>query len=262
MPLALTLTVIDGLWNFSRRQVWQMLPRVLTGLVVGTVGGLIGGVAGQALFAWQSLSAFYILGWAITGLLVGASLGVFDVLYRFVRQEDGRAVRRKFLNGLAGGAAGGLLGGGLSLLLRGRGAALFRDAPDDLLWSPSALGFVALGMCIGLMIGLAQVLFRESWVRVEAGFRAGREWILTKPEVTIGRGEGCDIALFADMAIDRLHARLVQEAGGYVLVDAGSGSGTYLNDARIGEPTPVRDGDAIRIGKAVLRFGERQKRKE
>ena len=60
------------------------------------------------------------------------------------------------------------------------------------------MGFVALGMCIGLLIGLAQVILKEAWVRVEAGFRAGREMILSKPEVTIGRAESCDIGLFGD----------------------------------------------------------------
>jgi hypothetical protein len=69
-----------------------------------------------------------------------------------------------------GGTVGGLLGGILSVVLRGVWTGIFSNKPSELLWSPSAMGFVALGMCIGLLIGLAQVILKEAWVRIEAGF--------------------------------------------------------------------------------------------
>jgi pSer/pThr/pTyr-binding forkhead associated (FHA) protein len=119
---------------------------------------------------------------------------------------------------------------------------------------------VALGLCIGLMVSLTQVILRESWLQVEAGFRAGREMLLIKPVLTIGRAEACDIGLFGDPDIERLHARILRQGDQFFLADAGSSSGTYLNDQRINGPAPLRSGDAIRVGKAVLRFGERQKR--
>src|SRR5436305_671630 len=81
---------------------------------------------------------------------------------------------------LAGGAAGGLLGGALALRLRAAADVVFSDRDTERLLSPTALGFVALGACIGLLVGLAQVILREAWVRVEAGFRPGREMILGK----------------------------------------------------------------------------------
>ena len=90
MLVALALAVVDAGWNFSRGQLVQTAARVLTGTAVGTVGGLAGGLASQALFEWLPLSAFYVLGWTITGLLVGASVGVFDVLSRYVLREDVR----------------------------------------------------------------------------------------------------------------------------------------------------------------------------
>ena len=36
---------------------------------------------------------------------------------------------------------------------------------------------------------------------------------------------------------------------------------TTVNEQRINGPTPLRSGDAIRLGKCVLRFGERAKRR-
>src|SRR5437764_1009636 len=86
----------------------------------------------------------------------------------------------------------------LSLGLLGR---LFRKPADELL-SSSATGFIALGLCIGLFVGLTQVVLKEAWIRVESGFRPGREMILCQPETTIGRAESCDIGLFGDPEIE------------------------------------------------------------
>jgi predicted component of type VI protein secretion system len=122
------------------------------------------------------------------------------------------------------------------------------------------MGFVALGFCIGVLIGLAQVIFKEAWVRVEKGFRPGRELILTKPEVTIGRAEGCDIGLFGDPKIERLHARILHRDGAYLLADAGTPGGTFVNEEAVGPPVRLNSGDLIRVGSSVLRFGERQKK--
>src|SRR5258708_5404612 len=84
-------------------------------------------------------------------------------------------------------------------LLRRTGASrVVSDKDPEQLWTPTALGFVALGVCIGLLIGLAQVILKEAWVKIESGRRAGKEMILAKEKTTIGRAESCDIGLFGD----------------------------------------------------------------
>ena len=88
--------------------------------------------------------------------------------------------------------------------LRPVAPALERLLPNSSL----AIGLVILGLCIGLLIGLAQVVLKEAWLKVESGFRAGREVMLSKDETTIGRAESCDIGLFGDNTIERLHARI------------------------------------------------------
>jgi hypothetical protein len=255
--IALALGVVDALWVFSLRQVSRAAPRVLVCLAVGSVGGLFGGVAGQLLYDRESLPLLLILGWVLTGLMVGAAVGSFDFLRGWVREEELRGSRRKVLRGALGGAAGGLLGGVLYLALRDGWGGVFPNKSD--LWSPSATGFVALGLCIGLMIGVAQVVLKEAWVRVEAGFRAGRELLLTRPVLTIGRAESCDLGLFGDPAIERLHARIVRSGDHYFIADAGTPGGTYVNDVRVEGPTPLRSGDLIRVGNALIRFAERRK---
>jgi hypothetical protein len=258
--VALVLSVVDSLWNFSLGQIAQTAMRVLAAVIVGSAGGMMGGLVGQALFGWKPWSVFLILGWTLTGSLIGASVGVFEMLTRFLRQEAAAGAVRKIVNGVAGGAAGGMLGGLLSVLLRAGWGILFRDKPLDALWSPSATGFVALGLCIGLLIGLAQVILKEAWVRVETGRRTGREMMLSKPVTTIGRAEVCDIGLFGDNGVERLHARIVRSDRQYVLADVGTPGGTFLNGDRITEPTPLHSGDSIRVGDSVLHFGERLQR--
>jgi len=260
--VAWALALVDSLGTFSLRRLLAIGLRVATAVVVGTLGGLLGGLVSQALYGWKEYDVFLVLGWTITGFLIGVSLGVFDLLASLLRRQDPGAALRKIFKGVLGGTLGGIVGGVLSLLLLSGWTRLLRRLGGDLqveerLWSPSAWGFVALGACIGLLIGLAQVILKEAWLKVEAGFRTGREIILAKPEITIGRAEKCDIGLFGDPQIEKLHARICLEDNRYVLVD--EGAGTYVNDDLIYGSRILCSGDAIRMGKSVLRFGERQK---
>jgi hypothetical protein len=262
LMLAFGLGLVDAL--FSSRGFGAVAVRGLFVALIGLVSGLLGGAVGQGLFdltdtEWlaEALRAF---GWVLTGLLIGASVGVFDVLARLARGEGASGAVRKVLHGLLGGGIGGLLGVLFYILLSMGLARLFgRPAAD--IYSRGAWGMVVLGACIGLFIGLAQVILKEAWVRVEAGFRPGRELILTKDQITIGRAESCDIGLFGGQGVEKVHARILLKGKRYLLADDDTPGGTYLNDERISAPTPLRHGDIIRVGNCVLRFGERQKNK-
>jgi hypothetical protein len=258
--IALGLSLVDALWNLSLKQVGQVFLRVFVAVVVGCVGGLMGGILANWLVrGWLPLG---ILGWTLTGCLIGTSIGVFEVLSSLIRQKDMSGSVRKLVNGLIGGTVGGVLGGTLFLLLNGVWKGMFSGKDAEKLLSPASMGFVALGLCIGLLIGLAQVIFKEAWLKVESGFRAGREKILAKGEITIGRAESCDIGLFGDNAIERLHARILKKGNDYYVLDAGTSAGTFLNGQRVHRAELLHSGDAIRVGNSVLRFGERQKRKQ
>lgn len=260
LTVALGIGFVDALWDVSIYRFVQVTMRVLSAVLVGSIGGLLGGVIGQLLFGLTEMSAFLVLGWAITGMLVGVSIGSFEAVTRLLANDNPRGAVRKVLNGVLGGTLGGALGGGITLALRGVWGGVFQGKPVDELWSPSATGFVALGLCIGLLIGVARVILKEAWIKVEQGRRAGRQQILSKSEITIGRAENCDIGLFGDRAIERVHARILLQNNRYVLVDAGSASGTFVNGAPVAGPTPLSSGDLIRVGGSVLRFGESQKR--
>jgi hypothetical protein len=244
--VAAAVGAVDAVLNASG---FQRVVRALLCLVIGFVGGLFGGLIGE--FLHTRLNLPLAIGWVLVGVAVGVSIGVFDLLRALLSREQlGRAVR-KIVNGAIGGFVGGLVGGvPFGFLL----------TAESLPRSGLAIGLVILGLCIGLLIGLAQVILKEAWVRVEAGFRAGRELMLSREETTIGRAEGSDILLLGDNTIERSHARIVRKNNRYLLEDADTAGGTYLNDELIDRPTPLRSGDTIRVGGSILRFGERATR--
>jgi len=80
---------------------------------------------------------------------------------------------------------------------------------------------------------------------------------LAPGEHIIGRSAPATIVVDGP-TISRRHARLVVTHAGVRCEDLGSKNGTWVEDARVGEPTEVRDGDRLRFGSvlAVLRRRE------
>jgi hypothetical protein len=249
MFVAAAVGFLDAMLNSAGTQRFVRIA-VCAGL--GLVSGVVGGVVGELLnyYLWVPL----FVGWMLVGMLIGASIGFYDFLVALSTKQEVKAAFRKSFNGILGGCIGGFVGG-LPFTFLINNTSLPR--------SSLPISLVILGVCIGLMIGLAQVILKEAWVKVEEGFRAGREVMLTKEETTIGRAETCDLGLFGDNSIQKLHACILQHNNRYLLSHAAEEGETFLNDKKVtGEqPMPLRSGDRIRLGKSVLVFGERQKRK-
>lgn len=234
----------------------QRLVRVLICAVLGLIGGTIGGGVGGFIVAKSGISYLALPGWMLVGTLVGGSIGVFDVVRAFAAGEDPKASIKKVINGVLGGVLGGLIGG-LPFTVILSVQALIEKIPNGGL----AFSLVLLGGCVGLMIGLAQVFLKQAWIKVEEGFRPGRELMLTKDETTIGRAEGCDLGLFGDNTIEKAHAKVVLKNKRYLIEHVAEGGETLLNDQPVSKPTPLKAGDLIRVGRSVLRFGEKEKRR-
>jgi len=79
-----------------------------------------------------------------------------------------------------------------------------------------------------------------------------REFRLTDRDLRIGRGEQNDIVLSdPEKAVSRFHAELRFENGSYVLVDASSPNGVWVDGRRLSEVT-LRPGVAAVIGPYTL----------
>jgi hypothetical protein len=86
---------------------------------------------------------------------------------------------------------------------------------------------------------------------VVAGALAGTSINLGDAPVTIGRANDSTLVLTDDYASTR-HARVFQRDGQWLVEDLGSTNGTFLDRAKVTQPTPVATGTPIRIGKTVL----------
>lgn len=86
---------------------------------------------------------------------------------------------------------------------------------------------------------------------VTAGALAGTRITLGEHPITIGRAEDSTLVITDDYASAR-HARIVPQAGQWLLEDLGSTNGTYLGNAKVTGPTPVPLGVPIRIGRTAL----------
>ncbi len=123
---------------------------------------------------------------------------------------------------------------------------------------PSIVESVAPGEATLTHAGLEQSLqdTTESRLVIYAD-GSPREITLRADEISIGRDEGCDIAI-TDSAASRRHAVLRRNGDRYVLTDLDSKNGTFIRNRRITESklfggTNFRIGDTIFVYKAPFR---------
>ena len=90
---------------------------------------------------------------------------------------------------------------------------------------------------------------------VRAGAQAGARFTLDGPVTRLGRHPDSEISL-DDITVSRRHADIERTPEGYVVSDAGSLNGTYVNQERI-DKMLLRHGDELQIGKFRLVFFER-----
>jgi hypothetical protein len=248
LTAALVGAAIAGGLNFlagAAQGAWkQSLPRLFLGLAGGFLGGALGGWVGNLIYANLSYAIFRALGWMVMGMAIGSVEGIYDL--------NGKKIR----NGVIGGGVGGLLGGLLFDPINGAIGGIMASR---------ATAFVILGLCIGLFVGLAQVILKEAWLTVLAGFRPGRQVILNRAETVLGTSEKAQLPFIAYGAkgVEPIHVRIVhQPGGGFVLYDNQSRTGTQVNGRRVEEPMVLRDGDQIQLGPNVVRYSERFRRAE
>jgi pSer/pThr/pTyr-binding forkhead associated (FHA) protein len=87
---------------------------------------------------------------------------------------------------------------------------------------------------------------------VRNGPQAGASMALDAPITRLGRSIDGEISL-DDITVSRRHAEIVRDGANYVVRDAGSLNGTYVNHTRIDE-VALSQGDELQIGKFRLVF--------
>lgn len=72
------------------------------------------------------------------------------------------------------------------------------------------------------------------------------QWIIGRTPVTIGRAPECEVQLDARW-VSRQHATIRMEGSNYVIEDAGSKNGVFVNGQRVSGPRTLEDGDRIQL---------------
>ena len=87
---------------------------------------------------------------------------------------------------------------------------------------------------------------------VRSGPQAGERFTLAKATTRIGRHPDSDVSL-DDISVSRRHAEIERQGTEFVLRDAGSLNGTYVNQRR-SDSVVLQQGDEILIGRFRLLF--------
>jgi diguanylate cyclase (GGDEF)-like protein len=84
------------------------------------------------------------------------------------------------------------------------------------------------------------------------GAEIGKRVTLDERELVLGRSSTVDVQLDIDN-VSRSHASIAKTPGGWLLRDLDSTNGTFVNEVPVHQRV-LRDGDQIRIGRAMLKF--------
>jgi pSer/pThr/pTyr-binding forkhead associated (FHA) protein len=115
------------------------------------------------------------------------------------------------------------------------------------------VGFGIFGLATGAMMGLVESALKDRWFYVTAGPLAGKQFILYKPQTTIGSDQRSDIYLFKDSAILPIHASLTSNGSRITLRAAGP---VFVSGVPVTNRV-LMDGDLVQIGRYTFRYKER-----
>lgn len=87
---------------------------------------------------------------------------------------------------------------------------------------------------------------------IRRGTGAGSTFLLDKEVTVAGRNPDCDLFL-DDVTVSRRHAEVLRDGTRFVVKDAGSLNGTYVNRERV-DVAELAPGDEVQIGKFKLTF--------
>jgi hypothetical protein len=181
--------------------------------------------------------------WVVRGLawiVFGAAGGV---VYGIIGQSS-----KKTAYGVLGGAIGACLGGVIfdPISFVTHGGATSR-----------VVGFCLFGLTTGIAMGLVESALKDRWLYVTSGPLAGKQFILYKPQTTLGSSQTCDIYLFKDSEIKAHHATLLLKGSRLHLQNDGP---VYVAGQPVRGTRVLESGNVIQLGRYSFRYQERQRK--
>ncbi len=224
---------------------------ILMGIVIGVFAGIAGFLCGQAAllfigtafynsplsFEYLGLPVSKAIGWAIFGACIGLCEGI--------RSKSINKVR----NGLIGGFLGGIIGGFAFEYLR-------ILAPGNVF--SRLAGLALLGLCIGIFYGFIELNFSKASLYLLNGELKGREYPLTQGFTTVGSSPLTVVGVPGYENVNDVHAEIKKKRKEFLLTDAGTKGGTFVNDEKVKQEKKLDDGDVIRVGEAQFLFKKKK----
>lgn len=238
--------------------LWRAVIAGLVGMIVGLIGGFLSSIPSELLYASMNSLAikqaaeqgtmvggfsFFIqiigrsIAWGLAGMAMGLGQGV--------ALRSGRLLTYGFLGGIIGGLVGGILFDPIDFMIVGM------ENPSAH-WS-RMVGFTVIGLSVGVMIGVVQLLTRNAWLRMTKGPLAGKEFLFFKDTMTIGASPKCEIYLFNDPKVSDRHATLRTIGDNFEVESNSSNMPVLVNDRSV-RRSKLRHGDRITIGETSFIF--------
>ena len=257
--IGLAIGSVDGL-------VCRLPRRALlagaVGLVVGFIGGFVFGLVANLAYtpitqmamrqegdtaSGLSTVGFLVqmggraLGWCLAGMAMGLGQGI--------ALRSGRLLLYGLLGGVIGGLLGGLLFDPIHFFVVGA------DAPSGH-WS-RLIGLAMVGLGVGGMIGVVELLARDAWLRMVEGPLAGKEFLIFKDTMFLGSSPKSEIYLFNDDAVAPQHAVIRCVGDNYEMENLAGEEPATVN-GRPAQRMRLRHGDQISIGRTTFVFQKRK----
>lgn len=105
-----------------------------------------------------------------------------------------------------------------------------------------------------IVVDLDEIAAGTAILVVRSGEEEGDYFVLSSAVTTIGRHAESTIVL-DDITVSRRHSEIHKTEGRYLVKDAGSLNGTYVNQERV-DVAELRQGDELQVGKFHLIFLE------
>jgi len=112
---------------------------------------------------------------------------------------------------------------------------------------------VGIGIVVGVMMGLSDIVRRQAWIRVIFGRNEVRDFPMEEGPNRIGSAEGIEVRLPRDPKLSDVHAALHQTPSGWYLADNNSATGTFLNRSPV-QQSYIQNGDEIKAGPYTMLF--------
>jgi hypothetical protein len=241
MCLAMADSVVVRNWSAA-------LVSGSTGAGLGLVGGIVVSLIVDPLYSLLigSIASADDVHLGRQMLARGVSWGVLGM---FLMIAPGLLMRnmKSMWIGLVGGLVGGIVGG---VLLD----PIARLTDNEHVARLIAIG--AIGLVAGLTSGVVESAAKTGWLKVTAGWIAGKQFVLYRNPTYIGNSLQCSIYLFKDAQVGRRHAAIHIVPGGFEIEDLPLGGPTAVNGKRVARAR-LRGGDRIQIGSTTFLFQEK-----